>query len=116
ESLEPVSRLDEHGVIHLRRNNPWVNAWNPVIALTFRSNHDISFLATKSRSLSVIYYTTNYATKDEVSNDKTLLRAVVLKKKAVDAEEASTNIEELNAARNLSKKFALRCFNQIAQP
>ena len=115
ESLEPVSRLDEHGVIHLRRNNPWVNAWNPVIALTFRSNHDISFLATKSRSLSVIYYTTNYATKDEVSNDKTLLRAVVLKKKAVEAEEASTNIEELNAARNLSKKFALRCFNQIAQ-
>ena len=39
----------------------------------------------------------------------------MLKHKAVRAEEASTNIEEFTEAKQLSNKFALQCFNQIAQ-
>src|SRR5207247_892440 len=115
EPLQEVSKLDEYGVIHLMRNNPWVNAWNPSIAITLWSNHDISFLATKTRSLAVIYYVTNYTTKEDVSSYKTISHAAILKRRAIEAEESSTNMEELIEARRLSNKFALRCFNQISQ-
>jgi hypothetical protein len=30
--LFKTSKVDEHGVIHLARNHPWVNPWNPAIA------------------------------------------------------------------------------------
>jgi hypothetical protein len=60
-------KIDELGVIHLARNHPWINPWNPAIASCLRSNHDISWIPTVSKSLALIYYITNYATKDDVS-------------------------------------------------
>jgi hypothetical protein len=65
--LLKASKVDEHGIIHLARNHAWVNPWNPSIASCIRSNHDISWIPTVSKSLSLLYYITNYATKDDVS-------------------------------------------------
>lgn len=65
--LLPTSEVDELGAIHMARNHGWVNPWNPVIASCIRSNHDISWIPTVAKALCLIHYTTNYATKDDVS-------------------------------------------------
>ncbi|KAL8281709.1 hypothetical protein RB600_005247 [Gaeumannomyces tritici] len=42
-----------------------VNRWNKAIAVGLRHNHDISFIATQCRTMAIVYYVTNYATKVE---------------------------------------------------
>ena len=59
----PESFCDENGVVHLERNNPYVNKWNPVMASSLRCNHDISFIPTQSGFLGLVYYITDYAIK-----------------------------------------------------
>jgi hypothetical protein len=77
--LVPVSKIDECGLIHLARNHAWINPGNPAIASCVRSNHDISWIPTVSKSLSLIYYITNYATKDDVSPWQMVAKAALLK-------------------------------------
>ena len=61
------SQADEFSVIHLSQNHGWVNPWNPAIASCIHSNHDISWIPTVTKCLSLIYYQTNYVTKDNIS-------------------------------------------------
>ncbi|KAM4062405.1 PIF1-like helicase [Hirsutella rhossiliensis] len=42
-----------------------VNRWNKAMAVGLRHNHDISFIATQRKTMALIYYITNYATKVE---------------------------------------------------
>lgn len=63
----PQSTIDNLEIIHLRRNHLWVTPWNPAFASCIRSNHDISWIPTISKSLSILYYIINYATKNDVS-------------------------------------------------
>jgi hypothetical protein len=53
------------GVAYPRRNNQWVNPYNTCIATAIGSNHDLSFISTRAKSLALLYYITNYSTKDE---------------------------------------------------
>ncbi|KAF6804443.1 hypothetical protein CPLU01_16056, partial [Colletotrichum plurivorum] len=53
------------GTFQIRRNHPSVNRYNEAMALGLRHNHDISFILTKCKSLAIIYYLTNYTTKEE---------------------------------------------------
>ncbi|KAJ6436875.1 Endonuclease/exonuclease/phosphatase [Purpureocillium lavendulum] len=53
------------GVLQIRRTHPMVNRWNKAIAVGLRHNHDISFIATQRKTMALIYYVTNYATKVE---------------------------------------------------
>lgn len=78
-SLVNVSKIDEFGIIHLSQNHTWTNPWNPSIASCIRSNHDISWIPTISKSLSLLYYITNYATKDNVSSGQMVAKAALLK-------------------------------------
>jgi hypothetical protein len=73
------SRVDEFGVIHLARHNGWVTPRNPAIASYTRSNHDISWIPTVTKCLSLIHYQTNYATKDDVSPYQMVLKAALPK-------------------------------------
>jgi hypothetical protein len=110
------SQVDEHGIVHLARNHAWVNPWNPSIASCIRSNHDISWIPTVSKSLSLLYYITNYATKDDVSPSQIVTKAALLKQ-AIDR-ASSTPAPSLADVRLRQKgmdKFALRCFNSLAQ-
>lgn len=52
-------------VLQIRRNHSTVNRWNKAIAVGLRHNHDISFIATQCRTMAIVYYVTNYATKVE---------------------------------------------------
>ena len=59
------THFTEDGVLEIRRNHDMVNRWNRAMAVGLRHNHDISFIATQRKSLAIIYYVTNYATKVE---------------------------------------------------
>lgn len=115
-SLVDVSKVDEFGIIHLSRNHAWTNPWNPSIASCIRSNHDISWIPTISKSLSLLYYITNYATKDDVSPGQMVAKAALLKQ-AIDRAN-STSVPNAADSRLREKgmnKFALRCFNSLSQ-
>lgn len=113
--LIPASRVDEFGLIHLARNHPWTNPWNPAIASCVRSNHDISWIPTVSKSLSLIYYITNYATKDDVSPWQIVAKAALLKQRIERARAAqSPTITDLRLQQTGFDNFALRCFNTLS--
>jgi hypothetical protein len=113
--LVPSSTVDEFGIVHLARNDPWIIPWNPAIASCIRSNQDISWIPIVSKSLSLLYYITNYATKDDVSPDQILAKAALLKQSIETARviEAPTS-SDLRLREKGMDKFALRCFNALA--
>ncbi|XP_044715035.1 ATP-dependent DNA helicase PIF1 [Hirsutella rhossiliensis] len=57
--------LTADGVLEIRRTHSMVNRWNKAMAVGLWHNHDISFIATQRKTMALIYYITNYATKVE---------------------------------------------------
>src|SRR5438045_337225 len=113
--LRSHSEVDELGVIHLARNHAWVNPWNPAIASCIRSNHDISWIPTVTKCLCLIYYLTNYATKDDVSPYQMLVKAALLRQSIEKAKATLTpNAKELRIQKKDMDHFALRCFNSLS--
>lgn len=105
----PDSYIDKKGSIFLRRNNVWVNPWNPAFASLLRFNHDITFVASSNNALALIHYITNYATKGDCSQYQRIMGAAFVKK-AYDAAQSSA-IASTHVAPD---KFALRAFNRLA--
>jgi len=113
--LLPASKVDELGVIHLARNHGWVNPWNPAIASCIRSNQDISWIPTAVKALCLIYYITNYATKDDVSPYQMLVKAALLKRSIEKAKATlEPNADDLRIRKKDMDQFALRCFNTLS--
>ena len=113
--LVPESKIDELGIIHLARNHAWVNPWNPAIASCIRSNHDISWIPTVSKSLALLYYITNYATKDDISPWQIVAKAALLKQ-SIDQAKATISpiLADIRLCKRGMDKFALCCFNALA--
>jgi len=63
------------GGLQIRRGHGLVNRWNKAMAIGLRHNHNISFIAMNCKSLAIIFYLTDYATKVE---DPLWKRAVVV--------------------------------------
>src|SRR5436190_4886377 len=109
------SEVDKLGVIHLAQNHGWVNPWNPAIASCIHSNHDISWIPTVTKCLCLIYYLTNYATKDDVSPYQMLVKAALLKQSIEKAKATLTpNAEDLRIQNKDMDQFTLRCFNSLS--
>jgi hypothetical protein len=113
--LYPQTTVDELGVIHLARNNGWITPWNPTIASYLCSNHDISWIPTVTKCLCLIYYLTNYATKEDISPSQILLKAALLKQSINKAKATLTpNATDLRIREKDMDQFALRCFNSLS--
>jgi hypothetical protein len=113
--LLSTSMVDELGVIHLARNHCWVNPWNTAIASCIRSNHDISWIPTVVKALCLIYYITNYATKDDVSPYQMLVKAALLKRSIEKAKATLTpDATDVRIRKKDMDQFALRCFNTLS--
>ncbi|KAE8155906.1 hypothetical protein BDV40DRAFT_306572 [Aspergillus tamarii] len=113
--LVPTSNVDEYGFIHLARNHTWKNPWNPAIASCIRSNQDISWIPTVSKPLSLIYYITNYTTKDDVSSWQIVAKAALLKQPIDKAKVADPpTATDLRLRGKGMDNFALRCFNSLS--
>src|SRR5579871_2826950 len=111
-----ASYVDKLGVTHLHRDNEWVNPYNPWIAAAIGSNQDLSFLATRSKALALLYYITNYATKDEASTYRMVTKAAIIKKTLEQAEQAfnnPTNEERISLEKGMLN-FCLRVFNRMS--
>jgi hypothetical protein len=104
--------VDAYGILHLPRNNHMINPWNPVIASTLRSNHDISFIPSQSKTLASVFYMTNYATKDDIKLHQVVMMAAVLR---LTEEATSSNVQEERAQKLDWSKFALRLYNRFAR-
>ena len=112
--LVHTSKIDQFGLIHLARNHAWINPWNPSIASCVRSNQDISWIPTVSKSLSLIYYITNYATKDDVSPWQMVAKAALLKESIEKAKVSDAPTATDLRLREGVENFALRCFNALS--
>ena len=107
--LVPTSFVDDLGVVHVKRSDPWITFYNPAIATSIRSNHDISWVPTSTKALALVHYLTNYATKADISPQQMLLKAALLA-------ESKERLES-NSGDNISSqdtKFLLRWYNSLA--
>ena len=95
------------GNINIRRRNPRLNRYNRSIATALRFNHDFSFIATKTRALSTVYYISNYAMKFETP----IYQRVALISMVAD-DEVKKRIRQVSTSR-VTKMFMHRVFNKI---
>ncbi len=74
--LVEKTAFNADGLLQIRRSHSLVNRWNKAIAVGLRHNHDFSFVATMCKTMALIYYVTNYATKVEDPASKRVAAAV----------------------------------------
>lgn len=103
------------GIIDVELNNVWINPWYPALASLTRSNHDINFIPSNVKALALVYYITNYATKDGCIQYQQIMEAVFVWKIYKDTtnqriEDGSTGVVQ----RAKIDKFVLCTFNCFA--
>jgi hypothetical protein len=77
--LVPANTFDEDtGIIMTERNDPWLNGYNPVLAMMTQANHDVQFLSTKDHALAAMYYINKYISKPEASTHSKLTIAAAV--------------------------------------
>jgi hypothetical protein len=113
------------GVLRIRRTHSMVNRWNKAIAVGLRHNHDISFIATQCKTMAIVYYLTNYATKVEDPTWKRVAAAAEIldslddgksrqdREAAAVAGSAGGAHDRVDAGQNKTRQFLMRVANRI---
>ncbi len=115
KTLKIHNEVDEHEIIHLKRNHVYVNAFNLIIISCFRFNHDIQWISINVKALSLLYYITNYVTKNDVFSSHIFMKTRLIKQKFNQIDQ-SENFDYSNNQRSSSiNKFVLQCFNKLSQ-
>ncbi|PVH90605.1 hypothetical protein DM02DRAFT_607276, partial [Periconia macrospinosa] len=104
--LVEQTAFKEGGVLEIRRNHNMVNRWNKAISVGLRHNHDISFIGTQSKTLAIVFYVTNYATKLE---DPVWKRAAA----AAEVLDASRDSGTETGSENRTRQFLARVANRV---
>ena len=117
-NLVEKTAFTEDGVLQIRRNHSMVNRWNKAIAVGLRHNHDFSFIATQRKTMAIIYYVTNYATKIEDPTWKRVAAAAeflhVLDKPGTERPAQTTGSRrEDDPVQNRTRQFLMRVANRI---
>ncbi|KAF1993896.1 hypothetical protein P154DRAFT_476817, partial [Amniculicola lignicola CBS 123094] len=116
--LVEKTSLTEDGLLKIRRGHSMVNRWNKAMAVGLRHNHDISFIATQRKTMAIVFYVTNYATKAEDPVWKRVAAATEVMKVLGDpvvrdhTETAHRSAED-NGGQNKTRQFLLRVANRI---
>ncbi|KAM4066730.1 PIF1 protein [Hirsutella rhossiliensis] len=103
------------------KTHPMVNRWNKAIAVGLRHNHDISFIATQRKTMALVYYVTNYATKVEdptwkrVAAAAELLPVVAAGGQPGAREDAGNGVVggDDGTKNNKTRQFLMRVANRI---
>jgi hypothetical protein len=108
------------GVLQIRRTHPMVNRWNKAIAVGLRHNHDISFIATQRKTMALVYYVTNYATKVEDPTWKRVAAAAELLpvlsaggQPAAGEDAGGDAVGDQDGTKNKTRQFLMRVANRI---
>jgi hypothetical protein len=104
--LVEKTAFKEGGVLEIRRNHKMVNRWNKSISVGLRHNHDISFIGTQTKTLAIVFYVTNYATKLE---DPVWKRAAA----AAEALNASNDSAAGTGSENRTRQFLAKVANRV---
>ncbi|KAF1807858.1 hypothetical protein P152DRAFT_485913, partial [Eremomyces bilateralis CBS 781.70] len=108
----------EEGVLQIRRTHSMVNRWNKAIAVGLRHNHDISFIGTQYKTMALVFYLTNYATKVEDPVSKRVAAAAELisahNGATAERQEGATDGPITgNGSENQTRQFLMRIANRI---
>ncbi|KAF7534594.1 hypothetical protein G7Z17_g13342 [Cylindrodendrum hubeiense] len=110
-SLVEKTMFTTDGVLRLQRSHRMINRWNKAIAIGLRHNHDISFIGTQSKTMSLVYYLTNYTTKVE---DPVWKRAAVTAELLPTFQQAAEPAGATSAGKeNRARQFLMRVANRI---
>ncbi|XP_044717360.1 PIF1-like helicase domain-containing protein [Hirsutella rhossiliensis] len=107
------------GVLRIRRSHSMVNRWNKAIAVGLRHNHDISFIATQRKTMALVFYVTNYATKVEDPVWKRVVAAAdLLPPRAGDEMADGAEVRGGEGAgddgrQNKTRKFLMKVANRV---
>ncbi|WAO96996.1 Helitron-like-N domain-containing protein [Fusarium falciforme] len=109
------SEFGADGILRLQRSHPMINRWSKPMAVGLRHNHDISFIGTQSKTMALIYYLTNYATKIQDPIWKRVAIAAELfpsisTTSAVGLGATTANYE---AKANINRQYLMRIANRI---
>ncbi|KAM4063431.1 PIF1-like helicase [Hirsutella rhossiliensis] len=112
--------LSADGVLRIRRTHPMVNRWNKAIAVGLRHNHDISFIATQRKTMALVYYVTNYATKVEDPTWKRVAAAAELlpvvsagSQPGAGDDVSSGVVGDGDGRKNKTRQFLMRVANRV---
>jgi len=111
--LVEKTAFKEGGVLEIRRNHNMVNRWNKAISVGLRHNHDISFIGMQSKTLAIVFYVTNYATKLEDPVWKRAAAAAEVLNASRDSGTGSENRTRLFLARVANRVFTERALSQV---
>jgi hypothetical protein len=105
-SLQFQNEIDEHEIIHLKKNHSYVNAFNVVIESCFRSNHDIQWIFINIKILNLLYYITNYVIKNDIFSFHILMKATLLKQE-FDRNSRRNIFDDSNNKKRKQVRFAM---------
>lgn len=90
--------------------------WNSALALLIQSNHDINFISFNIKTLVLVWYIINYATKSNYSQYYQVMSAVFIKKKQeniVKQQSMKEHTVSINQIQD-NNKFTLKAYNWLA--
>ena len=88
--MEETHVEPETGLIQLKRDDAWMNGYNPWIMLMLRANRDCKFLFSQIYALAIIHYVMKYISKPEHTTHSKLTIAAAVRKELDNNATAST--------------------------
>lgn len=105
--VEETTMDTDTGLIRLQRDDPWLNGYNPWIALMLRANHDCKFLFSQVYALAIIHYVMKYISKPEQSMHAKLTVAAAVRRELSDSNSprSMTNPQQSPGRQMLAKVY-----------
>ena len=105
-----ASHIDHNRLIQINQDNVWVNLYFLAIISLIWSNHNINFILSSVKVLTLVYYITNYATKEDYSQYQTIIAATIIKKAFEDRDKSGSGLPFYMSTLD---KFLLKLFNKL---
>ncbi|KAJ0129047.1 Uncharacterized protein HZ326_25057, partial [Fusarium oxysporum f. sp. albedinis] len=111
--LAERTAFTDEGVLQIRRSHSMVNRWNKAMAVGLRHNHDISFIATQCKTMAIVFYVTNYATKVDDPVWKRVAAATELFPATDESIVGNSKASEADRGQNQTRQFLMKVANRI---
>ena len=94
----------ETHVIHVKRDDAWLNGYNRWLSLALRANHDVQYLHTQDHGMAIMYYILKYISKSEQS---------LYSKLSIAASVRAAQMSTSSANTVTGKKMITQIYNKI---
>jgi len=94
------------GIIHIKRDHPYLNNYNKWFSIMTRGNHDVQFLFTKNHALAIVYYIMKYISKPEAALHSKLTVCAAMRK-------TMTTSPQPGSDSYIAKMLLLKTYNKL---